>query len=194
MFSSRYLTGLGSRRIWLLRMETSFALRRLKGHWSVKVNENWRLTFRFEGEDAILVDYQDTIRRLQGWRKCSIQPIRAACCANGSVRCRSQRRRLGCMFHGLRFRILNCKAGISAEMSLRLSDALGTSPTLWIHLQTQYDLWQASRNSADLKLSCLSGWPQLFLPTDALRPCPAPPQPNSFEQLIASQPSRCSRR
>lgn len=31
----------------------------LLGHWSVKVNGNWRLTFRFEGEDAILVDYQD---------------------------------------------------------------------------------------------------------------------------------------
>jgi proteic killer suppression protein len=31
----------------------------LKGHWSVKVNRNWRLTFRFEGEDAVLVDYQD---------------------------------------------------------------------------------------------------------------------------------------
>jgi len=31
----------------------------LKGHWVVKVNGNWRLTFSFEGEDAILVDYQD---------------------------------------------------------------------------------------------------------------------------------------
>jgi proteic killer suppression protein len=31
----------------------------LAGHWSVKVNGNWRLTFSFEGEDAILVDYQD---------------------------------------------------------------------------------------------------------------------------------------
>ena len=31
----------------------------LKGHWSVKVNGNWRFTFAFEGEDAILVDYQD---------------------------------------------------------------------------------------------------------------------------------------
>jgi proteic killer suppression protein len=30
----------------------------LRGHWSVKVNANWRLTFRFDGEDAILVDYQ----------------------------------------------------------------------------------------------------------------------------------------
>ncbi|MEI9969395.1 MAG: type II toxin-antitoxin system RelE/ParE family toxin [Terracidiphilus sp.] len=31
----------------------------LRGHWSVTVNRNWRLTFRFEGEDAILVDYRD---------------------------------------------------------------------------------------------------------------------------------------
>ncbi len=31
----------------------------LVGHWSVRVDGNWRLTFRFEDEDAILVDYQD---------------------------------------------------------------------------------------------------------------------------------------
>lgn len=31
----------------------------LKGHWAVTVNGNWRLTFRFDEEDAILVDYQD---------------------------------------------------------------------------------------------------------------------------------------
>lgn len=31
----------------------------LKGHWSVKVSGNWRLTFAFEGQNAILVDYQD---------------------------------------------------------------------------------------------------------------------------------------
>ena len=31
----------------------------LKGHWSVWVNGNWRLTFAFEDGDAILVDYQD---------------------------------------------------------------------------------------------------------------------------------------
>ncbi|MCL2021127.1 MAG: type II toxin-antitoxin system RelE/ParE family toxin [Betaproteobacteria bacterium] len=31
----------------------------LSGHWAVTVNGNWRLTFVFEGEDAILVDYQD---------------------------------------------------------------------------------------------------------------------------------------
>jgi proteic killer suppression protein len=29
------------------------------GHWAVRVSGNWRLTFAFEDEDAILVDYQD---------------------------------------------------------------------------------------------------------------------------------------
>jgi proteic killer suppression protein len=33
--------------------------RELKGYWSVTVSGNWRLTFAFEGEDAVLVDYQD---------------------------------------------------------------------------------------------------------------------------------------
>ncbi|MEI8573580.1 peptidase [Methylomonas sp. LW13] len=28
-------------------------------HWTVKVSGNWRLTFMFEGEDVVLVDYQD---------------------------------------------------------------------------------------------------------------------------------------
>jgi proteic killer suppression protein len=31
----------------------------LAGHWSVKVNGNWRMTFTFKDENAILVDYQD---------------------------------------------------------------------------------------------------------------------------------------
>lgn len=42
-------------------------------------------------------------------------------------------------------RILNGSAGISPEMALRLSEALDTSPELWIGMQAQYDLWQASR-------------------------------------------------
>ena len=31
----------------------------LVGHWAVKVNGNWRLTFRFEDDGAEIVDYQD---------------------------------------------------------------------------------------------------------------------------------------
>ncbi|TSA16164.1 MAG: peptidase [Betaproteobacteria bacterium] len=31
----------------------------LKGHWAVWIDANWRLAFTFEGNDAILADYQD---------------------------------------------------------------------------------------------------------------------------------------
>jgi proteic killer suppression protein len=31
----------------------------LQGHWSVRVSGNWRLTFRFDGPDVEVVDYQD---------------------------------------------------------------------------------------------------------------------------------------
>lgn len=30
-----------------------------KGTWAVRVSGNWRITFRFEGEDAVDVDYED---------------------------------------------------------------------------------------------------------------------------------------
>jgi len=31
----------------------------MKGRWSVSVSGNWRPTFEFDGEDVILIDYQD---------------------------------------------------------------------------------------------------------------------------------------
>ena len=42
-------------------------------------------------------------------------------------------------------RILGGKAGISAEMSLRLSEALGTHEAFWSGLQLDYDLRRAAR-------------------------------------------------
>ena len=35
----------------------------LKGHWSIWVNGNWRVTFRFAGTDVELVDYQQPAPR-----------------------------------------------------------------------------------------------------------------------------------
>jgi toxin HigB-1 len=31
----------------------------LRGHWALKVSGNSRMTFTFEGDDAVIVDYQD---------------------------------------------------------------------------------------------------------------------------------------
>ena len=40
-------------------------------------------------------------------------------------------------------RVLNGKAGISADMALRLSEAFNTDPELWLRLQVQRDIWMA---------------------------------------------------
>jgi antitoxin HigA-1 len=40
-------------------------------------------------------------------------------------------------------RVLNGKAAISPDMALRLSEALGGSAESWLHMQADYDLWQA---------------------------------------------------
>ena len=46
-------------------------------------------------------------------------------------------------------RVLNGGCGVSPEMALRLSEALGRSPESWLTVQHNYDLWQA-RQSVDL--------------------------------------------
>ena len=42
-------------------------------------------------------------------------------------------------------RLLHGRAGISADMALRLAEAFGTAPDLWLRLQMQRDLWEASQ-------------------------------------------------
>jgi antitoxin HigA-1 len=42
-------------------------------------------------------------------------------------------------------KVLNGKAGVTAGMALRLSVWLGTSPDVWLGMQTQWDLWQAEQ-------------------------------------------------
>jgi addiction module HigA family antidote len=43
-------------------------------------------------------------------------------------------------------RLLNGSAGVSADMDVRLSKALGTTPGTWYAMQAAYDLCQAQRN------------------------------------------------
>ncbi len=43
-------------------------------------------------------------------------------------------------------RILTGTSGVSPEMALRLSKALGRSPESWLAMQYNHDLWQARRH------------------------------------------------
>jgi addiction module HigA family antidote len=49
-------------------------------------------------------------------------------------------------------RILNGHAGITANMSLRLSAALGTSPGFWLRMQMRHDLWEAQQQPRDFEV------------------------------------------
>jgi addiction module HigA family antidote len=47
--------------------------------------------------------------------------------------------------------VLNGHASISAEMALRIGKTFNTDPEIWLRLQVQYDLWQASRKKIKAK-------------------------------------------
>jgi len=47
--------------------------------------------------------------------------------------------------------IVKGKRGITAETAILLSEALDTSPELWMGLQADHDLWQALRKRSDAR-------------------------------------------
>jgi antitoxin HigA-1 len=47
--------------------------------------------------------------------------------------------------------IVNEHASVTPDMALRLSKAFKTTPELWLNMQRNYDLWQASHKSDDWK-------------------------------------------
>ena len=48
--------------------------------------------------------------------------------------------------------LVNGKAGISPEMSIRLSKAFGSRPEVWLGMQMAYDLAQANKNADRIKV------------------------------------------
>jgi addiction module HigA family antidote len=48
-------------------------------------------------------------------------------------------------------RVLNARSAVSADMDLRLAEALGTSPGYWLALQAQRDMWTARQVAKDRK-------------------------------------------
>lgn len=43
-------------------------------------------------------------------------------------------------------RILKQQSGVSPEMALRLSKALGRNPESWLAMQNNYDIWHAEKS------------------------------------------------
>jgi antitoxin HigA-1 len=49
--------------------------------------------------------------------------------------------------------LLNGKAGILAEMAIRLSKAFGHDPEHSMHMQVQYDLWSAAQHPSHFNIT-----------------------------------------
>lgn len=69
--------------------------------------------------------------------------------APNEMSCRELALKLGVAASTLN-RVLNATSGVSPEMALRLSKALGRTPESWLMMQDNYDLWQA-KQTLDLK-------------------------------------------
>lgn len=52
--------------------------------------------------------------------------------------------------------IVNCHAGISPEMAIRLDMAFGGGAETWLRLQAAYDLAQAMKRADEIKVERLS--------------------------------------
>lgn len=117
----------------------------LKDFYSVTVSGNFRVIFRFEGNNAYDVNYLTTIRGIMVKKRKPthpgtlleehyIIPLKISKSAFADA--------VGIARNTL-YRILNGKARITASMAMKLSRALKTSPELWLNLQQKFDIWEA---------------------------------------------------
>lgn len=126
------------------------------GQWSIRVNDQWRLCFRFthgEAFDVEIVDYH------QGAEPMSISATRNGLPAIHPgdflaeiLHDRNMTQAAFAKAVGVSpMRISHVLAGkrpVTAELALRLGRALGQTPQYWLNLQSAYDLKLAA---ADLK-------------------------------------------
>jgi antitoxin HigA-1 len=132
----------------------------LAGHFAVDVSGNWRVTFRFEGQDVFDVDYVD-----YHWgEEMSLQMfnpphpgeiIRELCLKPLGISVTDAAKALGVSRKSLS-ELLNGKSGVSAEMAIRLSIAFNTSAESWLYQQAQYDLWETKQKRKRLKVRKLA--------------------------------------
>lgn len=127
--------------------------RELKGHFSVWVSGNWRMTFTFEGIDAVFVDDQDDHQEKLNMAKMHNPPHPGLTLRDDvlpalglSVTDAAQQLNVARVTLS---RVINGRAAISPEMALRIEAWLGVArggeARLWLAEQSAYDMWQAQQ-------------------------------------------------
>jgi addiction module HigA family antidote len=123
----------------------------VSGHWSVRVSGNWRLTFTFDGEAAVLVDDQDYRGAVNAMSDMNNPPhpgetLREDVLPALGLTVTEAARQLGVTRSALS-RVLNGRAAISPDMALRLEAWLGEQrggrAEVWLAQQMAFDIWRA---------------------------------------------------
>lgn len=126
-----------------------------EGFWSVTLQANWRIVFRFETGHATDVDYLDYHERdepmLMHDPPHPGQVIKRQCLAPLKLTVTEAAKGLGVSRNTLSM-LLNGRLGISPEMAIRLSQGFGGSPESWLQQQMQYDLWHVQRRQGQIKV------------------------------------------
>ena len=118
------------------------------GWWSIRVNDQWRVCFRWRDGDAHeveLVDYHERITLEPSMSRRALAPVHPGKVLNeeflvplGITQYRLAKslsvpaRRINEIVHGTR--------AVSADTALRLARFFGTSERFWLNLQAAYDL------------------------------------------------------
>jgi addiction module HigA family antidote len=77
--------------------------------------------------------------------------VRINCLAPLGLSVTAGAKALGVTRHALN-NVVNGKSGISPEMAIRLSNAFGSRPEVWLGMQLDYDLAQARRRKGDIRV------------------------------------------
>ena len=131
----------------------------LAGYWAVTVSGNWRVVFRFDGpdvRDVDLLDYHQEDRDMA--MKNPPHPglsVRHDCLEPLGLSVSEAARKLGVSRKQLS-EIVNCRAGISPEMAIRLDKAFGGGAETWYRLQSAYALAQAMQKVDRINVERLS--------------------------------------
>jgi addiction module HigA family antidote len=114
------------------------------GQSGIRINDQWRLCFTWQGNDACDVEIVDYTRRCAS-KQMKIPPVHP-----GEVLWEDYLKPMGIsqyqLAKGMKVyprkinEIVHGKRSITADTALRLSRYLGTTAELWLNLQTLYDL------------------------------------------------------
>jgi addiction module HigA family antidote len=131
----------------------------LRGFWSVTVRANWRMIFRFQGEDAFDVgtDRLPLTKREKTPMTMKNPPhpgrsIRSACLEPLGLSISEGASILGVSRQALN-NVIAGKSAISPEMAIRLTKAFGGTEETWLRMQLAYDLAAARKDESNIKVN-----------------------------------------